>query len=202
VASELDIGSTFAFFIKTRHAEDPMSTSVINSNVSPEQNNNQTKQRQKSDINILIVEDNAVNQKVLRQQLSKQGYTVAVADNGLDCLSHLQNTKHWRASASDPSHSSTSSTTSDPSTSSLSTISVILMDIEMPKMDGLTATREIRTWEHQGKISNHIPIIAVSANARQEQRELALGAGMDDSVAKPFRIAELVPKIERLVGWS
>jgi CheY-like chemotaxis protein len=199
VASELDIGSTFAFFIKTRHAEDPMSTSVINSNLSLEQNNNQTKQRQKSDINILIVEDNAVNQKVLRQQLSKQGYTVAVADNGLDCLSHLQNTKHWRASASSPlptstSHLSTSST--------LSTISVILMDIEMPKMDGLTATREIRTWEHQGKISNHIPIIAVSANARQEQRELALGAGMDDSVAKPFRIAELVPKIERLVGWS
>jgi CheY-like chemotaxis protein len=197
VASELDIGSTFAFFIKTRHAEDPMSTSVINSNLSLEQNTNQTTQRQKSDINILIVEDNAVNQKVLRQQLSKQGYTVAVADNGLDCLSHLQNTKHWRASASDPSHPS-----DPPSTSSLSTISVILMDIEMPKMDGLTATREIRTWEHQGKISNHIPIIAVSANARQEQRELALGAGMDDSVAKPFRIAELVPKIERLVGWS
>jgi CheY-like chemotaxis protein len=199
VASELDVGSTFAFFIKTRHAEDPMSTSVINSNLSLGQSNNQTKQRQKSDINILIVEDNAVNQKVLRQQLSKQGYTVAVADNGLDCLSHLQSTKHWRASSSDPSHPSTSL----PSTSStLATISVILMDIEMPKMDGLTATREIRTWEQQGKISNHIPIIAVSANARQEQRELAIKAGMDDSVAKPFRIAELVPKIERLVGWS
>jgi CheY-like chemotaxis protein len=195
VASELDVGSTFAFFIKTRHAENPMSTSVINSNLSLEQNNNQTKQRQKSDINILIVEDNAVNQKVLRQQLSKQGYTVAVADNGLDCLSHLQNTKHWRASSSLPSPSL-------PSTSTLPTISLILMDIEMPKMDGLTATREIRTWEHAGRLTGHIPVIAVSANARQEQRELAIKAGMDDSVAKPFRIAELVPKIERLVGWS
>jgi CheY-like chemotaxis protein len=200
VASELDIGSTFAFFIKTRHTADPTSTSAINSNSTIEQNtSDQTKQRRKSDINILIVEDNAVNQKVLRQQLSKQGYTVAVADNGLDCLSHLQNTKHWRASTSASSISSPSL----PSTSSTPpTISLILMDIEMPKMDGLTATREIRTWEHAGRLTGHIPIIAVSANARQEQRELAIKAGMDDSVAKPFRIAELVPKIERLVGWS
>jgi len=72
----------------------------------------------------------------------------------------------------------------------------------MPLMDGLTATTQIRTWEHEGKTSGHIPIIAVSANARQEQRDLAIKAGMDDCVAKPFRIAELVPKIERLAGWN
>jgi len=175
-----------------------MSTPVMTPNLSIEQsqsNGKPTKQRRKSDIHILIVEDNGLNQKILRQQLSKQGYSVAVADNGLDCLSYLRNTKHWRGSISEPS------STSDPA-SHLSTISVILMDVEMPLMDGLTATTEIRTWEHEGKISGHIPIIAVSANARQEQRDLAIKAGMDDCVAKPFRIAELVPKIERMAGWS
>ena len=213
VASELDVGSTFAFFIKTRHAEDPVSGSVMLPNPPLEQNkSDQTKQRQKSDIHILIVEDNALNQKILRQQLSKQGYSVAVADNGLDCLSYLRNTKHWRGSISEASSVPSNTSlipaslppTSSPSstTSHLSTISVILMDVEMPLMDGLTATTEIRTWEAAGKISGHIPIIAVSANARQEQRELAMHAGMDDCVAKPFRIAELVPKIERLAGWS
>jgi CheY-like chemotaxis protein len=194
VASELDIGSTFAFFVKTRHAADPVSTSTTTAKLSIEQSQpdkDQAKQRQKSDINILIVEDNAVNQKVLRQQLSKLGYSVAVADNGLDCLSYLENTKHWRAS-------STSTSTSTSSTH----ISLILMDVEMPLMDGLTATSQIRSWEKEGKILNHIPIIAVSANARPEQRELAMQAGMDDCVAKPFRIGELVLRIERLIGWG
>jgi CheY-like chemotaxis protein len=156
VASELDIGSTFAFFVKTRHAADPVSTSTTTAKLSIEQsqpNKDQAKQRQKSDINILIVEDNAVNQKVLRQQLSKLGYSVAVADNGLDCLSYLENTRHWRAAT-------TSTSTSTPSTH----ISMILMDVEMPLMDGLTATSQIRAWEKEGRISSHIPIIAVLLN--------------------------------------
>jgi CheY-like chemotaxis protein len=202
VASELDVGSTFAFFIKTRHAASPNSASSMTPNLSLEQDKfskDQTKQRQKSDINILIVEDNKVNQKLLRQQLSKQGYSVAVADNGLESLSYLQSTKHWRGSTSE----ATSEISLPPApTSAFSTISVILMDVEMPLMDGLTATTQIRTWEAAGKIAGHIPIIAVSANARQEQRELAIKAGMDDCVAKPFRIAELVPKIERFAGWT
>lgn len=208
MASKLDIGSTFAFFVKTRHAENPKSTSTITPDPSLAQgkaDEKQTKQRQKSDINILIVEDNALNQKILRQQLSKQGYSVAVADNGLEALSYLRSTKHWRGSTSEASSdlplSSEPSSTSA-SASHLSTISVILMDVEMPLMDGLTATTEIRTWEAAGKISGHIPIIAVSANARQEQRDLAIKAGMDDCVAKPFRIADLVPKIERMAGWT
>jgi len=202
VASELDVGSTFAFFIKTRHAASPNSTSGMTPNLSLEQgkfSKDQTKQRQKSDINILVVEDNKVNQKLLRQQLSKQGYSVATADNGLESLSYLQSTKHWRGSTSE----ATSDLSLPPApTSAFSTISVILMDVEMPVMDGLTATTQIRTWEAAGKIAGHIPIIAVSANARQEQRELAIKAGMDDCVAKPFRIAELVPKIERFAGWT
>ncbi|KAK6003602.1 hypothetical protein QM012_009373 [Aureobasidium pullulans] len=191
VASELHVGSTFAFFIKTRHTEAPV-TANLHTNLSLQQkqqtdSTSQTHAAKKSDINILVVEDNAVNQKLLRQQLSKHGFTVTTADNGVDCLSQLQQTKHWRANASSIDAAS---------------IAVILMDIEMPLMDGLQATREIRKWEREGKMTGHVPIIAVSANARQEQRDLAVNAGMDDSISKPFRIAELVPKIERLAGWT
>jgi CheY-like chemotaxis protein len=153
VASELDVGSTFAFFIKTRHAKSSNSASSMTPNLSLEQDQfskDQTKQRQKSDINILVVEDNKVNQKLLRQQLSKQGYSVAVADNGLESLSYLQSTTHWRDSTSE----ATSDLSLPPApTSAFSTISVILMDVEMPLMDGLTATTQIRTWETAGKIA-------------------------------------------------
>lgn len=186
MASELHVGSTFAFFIKTRHTEAPVIASLQNLTLQQKYQTDPTHATKKSDINILVVEDNAVNQKLLRQQLSKHGFTVTTADNGVDCLSQLQKTKHWRANVS----------TSAPS------VEVILMDIEMPLMDGLQATREIRKFEKEGKLTGHVPIIAVSANARQEQRDLAMDAGMDDSISKPFRIAELVPKIERLAGWT
>jgi CheY-like chemotaxis protein len=72
------------------------------------------------------------------------------------------------------------------------------MDIEMPVMDGLTCARRIRELQHSGEILGHIPILAVSANARSEQVRQALDAGMDDAIAKPFRIPELVPKLELL----
>lgn len=65
-------------------------------------------------------------------------------------------------------------------------------------MDGLQCTGHIREWEKQGLLRSHIPIIAVTANARSEQIATLLAAGMDDVVSKPFRISELVPKIEEL----
>ncbi|KAK6435847.1 hypothetical protein LTR95_007970 [Oleoguttula sp. CCFEE 5521] len=73
------------------------------------------------------------------------------------------------------------------------------MDQEMPVMDGLTCTRRIRELEREGKLRGHVPIIAVTANARSEQIKTALDAGMDDVVSKPFRIPELIPKIEELM---
>lgn len=72
----------------------------------------------------------------------------------------------------------------------------------MPIMDGLTCARTIRELEAAGTIVKHVPIIAVTANARLEQIESAIAAGMDDVVSKPFRIPELIPKIEELVGKS
>ena len=67
-------------------------------------------------------------------------------------------------------------------------------------MDGLTCASEIRRLEKEGLIQGHVPIIAVSANARLEQINNAKNAGMDDVVSKPFRIPDLVAKVERMVG--
>jgi len=85
-------------------------------------------------------------------------------------------------------------------TSPLLPLSVVLMDIEMPIMDGLTCTRRIRQMEAKGALVGHVPIIAVSANARREQVELAQEAGVDEAICKPFRVAELVALIARLSG--
>jgi len=139
---------------------------------------------------ILVVEDNIVNQTVLSKQLRKQGHEVHVANHGEECLAHLQRTKLWIGTPS-------SSVASD---SSPLNLDVILMDVEMPIMDGITCARRIRELQAQGLLSGHVPIIAVSANARTEQIGAAVGAGMDDAIAKPFRVVDLVPKIQRLVG--
>lgn len=67
-------------------------------------------------------------------------------------------------------------------------------------MDGLTCVKKIHDLQRQGDICSHIPVIAVSANARIEQIDTAKAAGMEDVISKPFRIPELIPKMERLVN--
>lgn len=79
-------------------------------------------------------------------------------------------------------------------------LSVILMDIEMPVMDGLACARRIRALQTTGDIVGHVPIMAVSANARSEQVAQARDAGMDDAISKPFRIPELMTKLETLIN--
>jgi CheY-like chemotaxis protein len=69
----------------------------------------------------------------------------------------------------------------------------------MPVMDGLGAVRRIRQLEDKGDINKHIPVIAITANARQEQVAVALEAGMDEVVTKPFLVRELVPRMVALV---
>lgn len=73
----------------------------------------------------------------------------------------------------------------------------------MPIMDGLTCVRRIRQLEQSGGISGHIPVIAITANARSEQIATALESGMDSVVTKPFKIRDLVPQMEALVDkWA
>ncbi|KAK4155562.1 hypothetical protein C8A00DRAFT_31608 [Chaetomidium leptoderma] len=141
-----------------------------------------------SRLDILIVEDNLVNQKVLKRQLELSGSNTYVANHGGEALAELRRSRFWgdegAAAAEDNNNRN---------------ISVILMDLEMPVMDGISCTREIRRLEAEGVITQHIPIIAVTAYARPEQVENAKAAGVDGVISKPFRISELIPKIEELV---
>lgn len=113
------------------------------------------------DLKVLIVEDNLVNQKVLRKQLLNLGCTVHVANHGGEALDIFQKSRFWKGKE----------------TSGLE-LSVVLMDLEMPVMDGLSCAKRVRELEREGTIVKHIPIIAVTANARMEQIQTAITAGM------------------------
>ncbi|KAL2210388.1 hypothetical protein CC79DRAFT_1269338 [Sarocladium strictum] len=132
---------------------------------------------------VLIVEDNIVNQKVLQRQLRNCGNNTFVANHGKEALQTLEKSRFWTGQEAEGVD-----------------ISVILMDLEMPVMDGMTCARRIRELEREGTINAHIPIIAVTAYARPEQIADAKAAGIDDVISKPFRIPELLPRIEELVG--
>lgn len=139
---------------------------------------------------VLIVEDNLVNQNVLAAQMKKLGCAVHVANHGAEGIDFVKRTHFWAGSQS---HQPLP-------------LTFILLDIEMPIMDGLTCARELRRMEKGGELKGHVPVIAVTANVRAEQISLALEAGMDEVMTKPFRITRLVPVIEgvlkRVGGWG
>jgi CheY-like chemotaxis protein len=112
---------------------------------------------------ILLVEDNLINQKVLSKQLRSVGCTVHVANHGGEALDFLSKTTLWNEPNIDGQRME---------------LSLILMDLEMPIMDGLACTRRIRDLQREGKIKGHVPIIAVTANTRLEQMNMAIEAGM------------------------
>jgi CheY-like chemotaxis protein len=130
-------------------------------------------------MHVLVVEDNKINQKVLFKQLVKAGCVVATADNGTYALRHLEKTKFHNPNGVP--------------------LSIILMDCEMPEMDGLTCCRKIREMERSGVVKGHVPIIAVTANIRGGQLDDARESGMDDVIGKPFRIPDLLQKMSKLL---
>lgn len=153
VASEDGIGSTFAFYIKARRSR-PAEVQKEIVMLSP-------RQFQFANCSVLIVEDNLINQNVLRKQLQNLGCIVHVANHGEEALAKLMKSSQWRGNEM---------TGPD--------MSIILLDIEMPIMDGLTCIRKIRQLERNGHLRTHIPVIAISANARLEQIENAKACGM------------------------
>jgi len=118
---------------------------------------------------------------VLVQQLRKRGTTAYVANDGVEALAFLEETHYRKAEGGKP-------------------LSIILMDLEMPIMDGLTCVKRIRNMEEEGQIRGRVPVMAVTANVRGEQVNKALLSGMDDVVSKPFKIAELYQKINVLLN--
>jgi len=131
-------------------------------------------------LHVLVVEDNLINQRVMSQQLRKQGCIVHIANHGLEALTFLATSAFSSATPSTP-------------------LDVVLMDQEMPVMDGITCVREIRARQKSKEFNGHVPVIAVTANARSEQITVMMQAGMDSVVTKPFRIPELVPQMRKLV---
>ncbi|KAK4553085.1 hypothetical protein LTR86_009812 [Recurvomyces mirabilis] len=156
----------------------------------------QTKQAppQLGEYHILLVEDNLVNQKVLAKQLRKAGCIVHIANHGFEALEILQKTDCW-SGGDDADTESPGFLHSEPVRSAPLLVDIILMDWEMPKMDGLTCTKRIRELEKDGRLTRRLPVVATTANVRQEQRDQALAAGMDSVMPKPFSVTELLVRI-------
>ncbi|KAF2154440.1 hypothetical protein K461DRAFT_320558 [Myriangium duriaei CBS 260.36] len=143
-----------------------------------------------STLNVLVVEDNEINQRVMANQLRRLGCTVHLASHGLECLDFLERTDVWCPA---------DTTRRLPAGSKPIHVSVVLMDLEMPVLGGLGCVKRIRELQKDGRLVRHLPVIAVTANARSEQIAVALQHGMDQVVTKPFRIPDLVPQMEELV---
>jgi CheY-like chemotaxis protein len=112
-----------------------------------------------------VAEDNPVNQKLILRVLSKLGYTnVAMANNGFEAVEKFNEQFY----------------------------DIILMDVQMPEMDGLEATRLIRLKQYHQPV-----IISMTANAMQGDREECMKAGMDDYISKPVRLESLVTLLEK-----
>jgi CheY-like chemotaxis protein/HPt (histidine-containing phosphotransfer) domain-containing protein len=117
---------------------------------------------------VLLAEDNAVNRTLATRLLEKHGHTVVVVENGRQAMEALER----------------------------EAIDLVLMDVQMPEMDGLEATAAIR--EKEKKTGSHVPIIALTAHAMKGDREKCLAAGTDDYLTKPIRTADLFAAIDRL----
>ena len=122
---------------------------------------------------VLIVEDNPINQVVLKAQLESLGAVVEMAENGVVALRTLSD----------------------------KTFDLILMDCQMPEMDGYETTRRIRQKETV-EASQRVPIVALTASAIREELEAAVAAGMDDVLTKPYTLDALVERLARHLGTA
>ena len=130
---------------------------------------NVTADRASRPLHVLLAEDNAVNQKLILRLLEKQGYTAVLAANGHQALEALAG----------------------------ESFDLVLMDVQMPEMDGLEATAAIRQQEQES--GAHLPIIALTAHAMKGDEERCLEAGMDVYLTKPIKAAQLFEVMEKLM---
>lgn len=116
-------------------------------------------------VRILLAEDNAVNQKLALRLLSKHGFDVAAVTTGQQALDALASDRY----------------------------DLVLMDVQMPELDGLEATRRLR--QREGTEGGHVPVIAMTAHAMMGDRERCMAAGMDGYITKPIQIDTLLAAI-------
>ena len=155
VKSKQGKGSIFTFYLTIKKGELPKQLEkVAVKNTQPHNLNN---------LNILLVEDNIINQKVATKSLNNMGVIVNIANNGKEAIEYLKTNK----------------------------CDIILMDIQMPEMDGYEATQIIR----QQMELKDLPIIAMTAAASIADKEKCITAGMNDYIAKPFQTTDLYEKI-------
>jgi CheY-like chemotaxis protein len=121
-------------------------------------------------LRVLLVEDNTINQMVAAKLLERQGHAVVIAENGRAALETLEEEQ----------------------------FDLVLMDVQMPVMDGLEATAAIR--QREAGTGRHLPIVALTANALVGDRERCLRAGMDGYVAKPFQVQSLLHEITQVLA--
>lgn len=121
-------------------------------------------------LRILLAEDNVINQKVAKLNLEKLGHAVILVENGILAVEKFISDQP----------------------------DLIFMDIQMPDMDGVEATKKIREWELKNNVQVRIPIVAMTANTLKSDKELFITSGMDDYLSKPFVADELIRVLNRL----
>ena len=175
VESEAGKGSTFHFTARFgifhESVKQELSQEIVNSEYKSL--DNQTKDEDGQKVHILIAEDNDISQKLAVRILEREGYSIEVANDGEEVLEGLKK-GHF---------------------------DIVLMDVQMPKMDGIMAAQAIRS-STDNTFNPEIPIIAVTAHAFEEEKEQCLKAGMNSCIIKPFKREELFREIERLVSYS
>lgn len=188
--SEAGKGSAFAFYVRAVKRPRPVvddDTTMLDSLEVPTDGVSKPEMLPQG-FSMLLVEDNIVNRKVLKKQLQQKGFTVHTAEHGKAALDFMASTRHWVSGGKDFTHQD----------ETRPKIDLILMDVEMPVMNGLDCAAAIRLAEREGRLDCHIPIIAITANARIEQLQTARDAGMNDALSKPFHVHDLLRMIVRL----
>jgi CheY-like chemotaxis protein len=169
VESGLDRGSSFHFTASVGE-NNPLVERLGSQLTSSALVTRQTAPKKVKKLSVLLAEDNAVNQKIASRFLEKEGHHVTVASDGRQALAALDREN----------------------------FDVVLMDVQMPEMDGFETTAVIRAQERD--TGKRLPIIAMTAHAMKGDRERCLAAGMDNYIAKPISARELVELLEEFSG--
>jgi PAS domain S-box-containing protein len=173
VESEPGQGATFYFTARFDVASDQSHRGANTSEALARAPEPAPSERCARPLRILVAEDNRVNQRLVARVLEKRGHSAVVAGNGHETLAALDR----------------------------ESFDLVLMDVQMPEMDGFEATAAIRACEATCAASHHLPIIAMTAHAMTGDRERCLAAGMDGYVTKPLQPDELFAAIESVRTW-